>query len=89
MHPHYYGDYGMGSGSGFFDFLGHLILIVFVIWIVLMIVRRSRGGTGRWHSYGMWQSHSALNILNERFAKGEIDQKDYEERKKVLLGEMK
>ena len=77
----------MGSGFGIFDFVGHLILIVFVIWVILMIFRRPRGGMGRWHSHGMWQAHSALNILNERYAKGEITKEEYTERKKTLLGQ--
>jgi hypothetical protein len=29
-------------------------------------------------------THSALQILNERFAKGEIDQAEYEERRRAL-----
>ena len=87
MYPHHYT--AMGSGFGFFDFVGHLLLIVLVIWVLVMIFRRPRGmGMGRFHMHNMmWQQHSALNILNERFAKGEIDQKEYEERKKALMNQ--
>jgi uncharacterized membrane protein len=48
-----------------------------------------RRGDGRrmcgWGSYGLGES--ALDVLNKRYAKGEIDQKDYEERKRALATE--
>lgn len=83
MHPYYYGGYGLGFGV--IGFIVHIAIIIAVIWVVLSVLRGL--GMGRGHRRWMWHAHSALSILNERFAKGEIDQKEYEERKKVLLGE--
>lgn len=88
---HYYGSgYGMGMGGsmdyGFsifgliFHIIGWIIVIALIIWVVRMIF-----GGGRRHRYRMWQMHSALSILDERFAKGEIDKQEYEEKKKSLL----
>jgi putative membrane protein len=85
MYPYNYGGYGMMGGFGIFDFIGHILLVVLVIWSVVWVLRAF--GMGRRGRVGMWHAHSALNILNERFAKGEIDQKEYEERKKALLGQ--
>jgi len=83
MNPYYYNNgYDMGLGS-LFSLMTHIAIIVLVVWFIIWIIR-SRGG-GRGHRFQMWQTHSALNILNERFAKGEIDQKEYEERKKALM----
>jgi len=83
---HYYGYMG---GVSFWDVLGHIVIVLLVIWLVIRIVcgprwsRRWGRGMG---GPGMWQSHNALQILNERFAKGEINKEEYEERKKTLLG---
>ena len=77
----------MDAGFGLFGFVFHIIgfilLILFIVWLIRMF------GGRRGHRFHTWQSHSALTILNERFAKGEIDQKEYEERKKALIGETK
>jgi putative membrane protein len=65
-------------------FLGHwyALLVILVFWgglIALAIgaVRRFRRPSGT--------SGNALNILNDRFARGEIDQQEYEKRKAALL----
>jgi putative membrane protein len=47
-------------------------VIAFLIWVVLRFTR-SRN------------SDNALSILNERFARGEIDQQEYDTRKTALL----
>jgi putative membrane protein len=90
MYPNYYGggyDMGMNAGFGLFGLIFHVIGLILLILFVVWLIRMFGGGRGRrrW----MWHTHSALSILSERFAKGEIDQKEYEERKKALLGEMK
>lgn len=68
-------------------FFGHwyvlLVLVVYavlivlavclVLWAIRIAPRRIR-------------PDNALSILNERFARGEIDQQEYETRKKALLG---
>jgi putative membrane protein len=63
-------------------FLGHwyALLVVLLFWaaviaLIVWVIRRlvSAGS-----------STSALSILNERFARGEIDQQEYEKRKDAL-----
>jgi putative membrane protein len=67
-------------------FLGHFyalilslvffgILIVAAVWLVLWAVRVSPSTV---------RPDSALAILKERFARGEIDQQEYEKRKDAL-----
>jgi putative membrane protein len=52
-------------------------LIVLVVWLVLWAIRIA--------PHRIRPDH-ALGILNERFARGEIDQEEYEKRKAALQG---
>ena len=63
--------YGMG-GFGMFMMLGIFVLIIMA---VVMLVRSS--GNDR-------HENTPLSILNERYARGDIDHDEYEERKKRL-----
>ena len=79
MHSLYYGSFGALSG------------VVMVLWWVLIIVlivaavRWMHGSTGCCGHYGKRHgSDAALDLLRERFAKGEIEKKEFEERKKAL-----
>lgn len=70
------------------DVIGHVILAVvlvcIVIWVLRMIFGRRHGMRGmRWY---MMQGHmGAMSTLRERYAKGEINTEEYEEKKKVLM----
>ncbi len=69
-------------------FLGPIMMILFVAVIVVLLVFAIRwlGGFG----HGLAASPQAalgkapLDILKERFARGEIDKEEYEERRRVL-----
>lgn len=79
----YYGTYGLGSG---FDGIGAIMMIfvwIFVIWGILALIRGHRGW-GHGQCGGSMGGSSALDVLSQRFAKGEIDEKEYKERKKAL-----
>ena len=80
---HYYGN-GMEYGFGPLGILYHVLSWVLIIMIVVLAVRLFRGGRiHRGHRYWHMGS-SALDVLRERYAKGEIDKAEFEERKKVL-----
>lgn len=70
-----------------FGFFGPIFMIIFWIIIIMAVVSLVRWGTG--HSGRGHGCHGggnkALDILKERFAKGEIDEKEFEEKKKVLI----
>jgi len=80
-HPHMWGEWGGGWGH---MFLGPVfgILVIAAIAIAIVLVVRALGGGAARRGGGT----SALGILDERFARGEIDREEYEERKRVLTG---
>ena len=75
-----YPGYWGGGSMGIFGFLLMLIWWALVIAAVVLFARwlwrvSNQGGMGK----------SALDVLKERYAKGEIDKKEFEERKKTLM----
>lgn len=65
-----------GWGMGFGWFYG-LIFLALIIWIIVRLTVQNQ------HS-GYDSRNKALDILKERYAKGEIDKKEFEEKKKDL-----
>jgi len=61
-------------GGPFILLLALVGIIAIVVWIV------------RWANDSR-RSRTALDILNERFARGEIDKAEYEERRKLMDGD--
>jgi putative membrane protein len=82
-----WGPHMMWWGGGWYGmFFGPLIMILVlavVIAAVVLIVRWSGGGSP-WQ--GSPPQRKPLDILKERFARGEIDKAEFEERRR-LLGE--
>jgi putative membrane protein len=82
----------MMGGFGFFGFFFMIIFWVLIIWAVFAFLRCLGGGGscmghdhGREHKHGGHKEKTALDILKERYAKGEIDKKEFEEKKRDLM----
>jgi uncharacterized membrane protein len=75
------------GGFDFWTVLGHILVVLLIIWVVVRLIAGRRWHRGMMGGRGMWHAHSAIATLNDRYAKGEITKEDYEERKKTLLGQ--
>lgn len=74
----YNGDmFGWGLGGGIMMIIFWATIIISIIWIVREVVGKNNSDKTR---YGK----SAIEILEERYAKGEIDKKEFEEKKRDL-----
>lgn len=74
--------HGMGTGGWVAMIVAMTIFWGAVVLAGVMIFRGSGGGRG-----GSGKSdRDALGILDERFARGELDREEYEARKAVLRG---
>ena len=80
----YYGPHMWDAG--WWMFLGPLWMIVVIAAIVAGVVLLVRwlGGAGPAAGHGHPPARTPLDILKERFARGEIDKDEFEERKRLL-----
>lgn len=69
--------YGMGFG-GIFMWLFWILVIIGVVWLVKLMIG---GGAGDSSS-----QRSALEILKERYARGEIEREEFEQKRRDLEG---
>jgi putative membrane protein len=80
----------MGDGGwAWMMFFGPLVMILFVAAVVVLVAFALRwlaghGPHGAGHALAPPPGRAPLDILKERFARGEIDRAEYEERRRVL-----
>jgi putative membrane protein len=73
--------WGGGWGGGGWFWAMHLLWWVLAVVLVVLIFRFVSGGMRDRNRGG---GDTALTILRERFARGEIDQREFDERKAIL-----
>lgn len=80
-----YGQH-MWDGGWYGWFFGPLMMIVFIAVAVVVVVLLVRWLGGSHHSGAPHAplGKTPLDILRERFARGEIDKQEFEERRRVL-----
>lgn len=69
-----------------FMILWWLLVIVGIIALIKWLAGQSRSGRDNEKPFDSAQGRSPLDILKERYVKGEIDKKEFEEKKKDLIG---
>ncbi len=76
----------MWDGSWHGGFFGPVMMTLLIALILLAVVLLGRWliGAGNRHSGHSELGESPLDILKKRFAKGEIDKDEYEDRRKTL-----
>lgn len=85
---YYYDGFYPMHGFGAYGIFGLIIMIIFWALIVALIVGlvRAARGRGYWHRY--WDETDkpgrAIEILKERYAKGELSKEQFEHMKKDL-----
>jgi putative membrane protein len=70
----------MMMGGWLFMVLLPIVVVALVIWAL------SASGRGFWARGDQDKEWSALQLLEERFARGEIDREEFERRREVLAG---
>lgn len=81
--------YGPMMHDGWFGwFVGPIMMMVFLVITGIVVVSIVRWLMGPTHGHAPMASgpaeKSPLDILKERFARGEIDKDEYEERRRIL-----
>ena len=74
------GMHGQGWGMGWilgWNWIIGLVMLVLIIWLIVKL-------TNLGSASNQPHKNKALDILSERYARGEIDKQEYEERKTVL-----
>jgi putative membrane protein len=78
----------MGWGEGYAMIFGPLFMILFLAVLVALAVVLARWLGGAWpgtyQPYQLPSTPTPLDILKERFARGEIDKAEFEDRRRVL-----
>ncbi len=79
-----YGGWGMMGGFGWWWFMPIFMVLFWglVIWGIVALVRGLSGSRGS--DSGSGRPDSALEVLKKRYARGEINREEYEEKKKDL-----
>lgn len=80
MGPHMMGGWGMGWFGMLFSLFFWILVIVAIVYLIKYLARASRGD-----QKPVQQGSNAMDILKERYARGEIDRNEFEQMKNDLM----
>jgi putative membrane protein len=76
------GPWGGGLGTGFFGMFIWLVVIVLVVAVVVWLMRSA----GSRRPAQLERRSSGLDVLEERYARGEINRDEYLQKKRDITG---
>lgn len=83
-----YGPHMMWGGGWYGMIFGPLFFVLVLVAVIAAVVLLVRWLGGPWHGTAAARhdapGRAPLDILKERFARGEIDKEEFEERRRVL-----
>ena len=80
-----YGPHMMDWAGGWYGMIfGPLFMILVLVVVIAVAVLLVRWLGGPWHGTHVQPGRTPLDILKERFARGEIDKEEFEDRRRVL-----
>ncbi len=80
MGPGMMGTWGMGWFGGIFMMVFWILIIIALVFFIRWLVRSTESKQDR-----RVDESRALEILKERYARGEIDTEEFEQKKRLLL----
>ncbi|QWC86592.1 SHOCT domain-containing protein [Nocardioidaceae bacterium] len=75
---------GAGLGFGLLMMIGLVLIVVVVVWALLGGVSGRTGDQKSSQAPSSSSELSARELLDQRYARGEIDDEDYERRKRAM-----
>jgi len=80
-----YGPHMMWWGGGWYGMIfGPLFMLLILAVLIAAVVLLVRWSGGSWQQTAPPPSRTPLDILKERFARGEIDKNEFDERRRVI-----
>jgi len=79
------GYYGFGYGMGYFGWILMALFWGAIIWLIIWLVNKNRNSNS--HLINQSERRTPHEILKERYAKGEITKKEFDDIKKYLTRE--
>lgn len=83
-------DGGMSVFGGILMMVFWVAIIVGIVLLVVWLTRQVAGGQGfgggQTSGHAVGHTDTAIDILSQRYARGEIDKAEFEEKKKDLTG---
>jgi putative membrane protein len=80
-----YGPHMMDWAGGWYGMIfGPLFMILVLVVVIALAVLVVRWIGGPWQGTHVQPGRTPLDILKERFARGEIDKEEFEDRRRVL-----